>query len=371
MKAGVFMKYGLIYYHNTFNIGDDILSYAAKQFLPHVDYYIAREHLDVFVPNECEYVAVIVNGWYLHLNYTFQPSPYLYPFFIGTHFSKDQLICNDYSWIDTSVQDYLRKYMPIGCRDYHTADVLAARNIDSYFSGCLTLTLPKFTDIQPNHTAFLVDLPEPAMQYIKNLCPNQNFTTKTHRYTELEACSNWNIRENRVIELLKTYQGANFVITTRLHCALPCLALGTPVVLLTNDYDEDFDSRIKCFADFLPIYSIKELLEHKADTAILFPNNSDDVISIAKKLREQCHHFINQTQSTYIDAQSLPTVYDYKTLYIDRTQYMRKAIHTLYVQKEQLLQQILQDSTQMEKIIALTNKVLNENEFLKKELHQS
>ena len=68
MKAGVFMKYGLIYYHNTFNIGDDILSYAAKQFLPHVDYYIDREHLDVFVPNECEYVAVIVNGWYLHLN---------------------------------------------------------------------------------------------------------------------------------------------------------------------------------------------------------------------------------------------------------------------------------------------------------------
>ena len=46
------MKYGVIYYNNTHNLGDDILSYAGKQFLPQVDYYIDREHLDVFIPNE-------------------------------------------------------------------------------------------------------------------------------------------------------------------------------------------------------------------------------------------------------------------------------------------------------------------------------
>lgn len=56
------MKYGVIYYNNTHNLGDDILSYAGKQFLPQVDYYIDREHLDVFIPNEKEYVATIANG---------------------------------------------------------------------------------------------------------------------------------------------------------------------------------------------------------------------------------------------------------------------------------------------------------------------
>lgn len=39
------MKYGLIYYKNTHNLGDDILSYVGKKFLPKVDYYIDREHL--------------------------------------------------------------------------------------------------------------------------------------------------------------------------------------------------------------------------------------------------------------------------------------------------------------------------------------
>lgn len=53
------MKYGLIYYKNTHNLGDDILSYVGKKFLPKVDYYIDREHLDVFIPDEKEYVATI------------------------------------------------------------------------------------------------------------------------------------------------------------------------------------------------------------------------------------------------------------------------------------------------------------------------
>ena len=37
------MKYGLLYYKDTVNIGDDIQTYAARRFLPHIDYYIDRE----------------------------------------------------------------------------------------------------------------------------------------------------------------------------------------------------------------------------------------------------------------------------------------------------------------------------------------
>jgi hypothetical protein len=39
--------------------------------------------------------------------------------------------------------------------------------------------------------------------------------------------------------LLDVYARAKLVITTRLHCALPCLALGTPVVFLHERYAED------------------------------------------------------------------------------------------------------------------------------------
>ena len=48
------MKYGLIVFKETENIGDDIQSYAAIKYLPQVDYYIEREKLDEFVPENEE-----------------------------------------------------------------------------------------------------------------------------------------------------------------------------------------------------------------------------------------------------------------------------------------------------------------------------
>ena len=40
--------------------------------------------------------------------------------------------------------------------------------------------------------------------------------------------------------MLELYAGAKLIITNLLHCAMPCLALGTPVVLLKNDLDNNF-----------------------------------------------------------------------------------------------------------------------------------
>lgn len=145
------MKYGLIYYHGTHNLGDDILAYAGKQFLPQVDYYIDREHLDVFIPDSREHVAVIANGWYLHYNYTFQPSPYLYPFFIGIHLSKDQILFNDYSYIDASLVKYLQNPQPP-----KSAEKLAAPLIEKcneFIQNTISTppenaTLPKLSDYQ-------------------------------------------------------------------------------------------------------------------------------------------------------------------------------------------------------------------------------
>ena len=34
------MKFGLLVYRDSLNIGDDVQSYAAAQFLPQVDYFL-------------------------------------------------------------------------------------------------------------------------------------------------------------------------------------------------------------------------------------------------------------------------------------------------------------------------------------------
>ena len=69
------MKYGVIVYEETNNIGDDIQSYAAAQLLPHIDYYIEREHLDVFRPKEDEPVNAIINGWLMYNKLGWPVSP--------------------------------------------------------------------------------------------------------------------------------------------------------------------------------------------------------------------------------------------------------------------------------------------------------
>ena len=46
------MKYGLILNKNNLNMGDDIQAFATARFLPQVDYFIDREYMDDFRPEE-------------------------------------------------------------------------------------------------------------------------------------------------------------------------------------------------------------------------------------------------------------------------------------------------------------------------------
>ena len=84
------MKYGLLYYKDTDNIGDDIQTYAQERFLPRVDYLIDRENLELFVPDKKEKVKLIMNAWYIHDIFNFNISPYIEPLYI----SMFLLICS-------------------------------------------------------------------------------------------------------------------------------------------------------------------------------------------------------------------------------------------------------------------------------------
>ena len=73
----------------------------------------------------------------------------------------------------------------------------------------------------------------------------ENIETITHRYS-LGLTHNERFEEAE--NLLKKYATAKLVITTRIHCALPCLALGTPVILVVPKYDKErFDGLFQLF----------------------------------------------------------------------------------------------------------------------------
>lgn len=352
------MKYGLIYYKDTKNLGDDILTYAGKRFLPRVDYYIDRENMDLFLPDKEEYVAAILNGWYLHYTFAFPPSPYILPLFVGTHFNKDNMIFKNYCYLDGTVADYLKEKGPIGCRDKNTMEILAEKEIDSYFSGCLTLTLQKYSDVLPNGKIILTDVSASVEQYIKSIIRDKKIDCVTHELSELETgWEDWQKREERVESYLKMYQGASLVVTTRLHCALPCIALGTPVLLI-GKYDEDYYDRIHSFSQYCICHSEEDILSGKADGMLTCPKQNKDIKEIVCQIEKTCTEFINMTENMGENyGAGLPQLEMYKGLYIERASRMRQAIYMLLHMNSQLAVQHVEDVDVMKRMMQMIEKL--------------
>ncbi len=309
------MKYGIVVFRNTENLGDDILSYASERFLPSVDYILDRENLDIFVPDDNERVAVIMNGWYLHNKSHWPPSPFLYPFFIGIHFSDNNLMGIKDEFLDGLGRDYLIKYQPIGCRDSSTLKKMNERSISAYFSGCLTLTLNRFEGVEYSGKYFMVDVPADVTSKVISEVGSEAVEVVTHNVSAEAGRPNmsWENRRRQVETRLKKYQSAKLVITTRLHCALPCLALGIPVLLLTEKND-DIQARMSDYMDMLNNCQISEFLNNEYDWKGVV-TNPDKHLVIRDRLIMECERFVRQCND-FEDKSGLPDYDSY--LYISR-----------------------------------------------------
>ena len=153
------MKFGLVVNLKTDNIGDDIQSYAAKRFLPTVDYVIDREALDTF-DSHGEVVKAIMNGWYMYSKFNWPPSPQIDPLWMSIHITEQDYFGIGERFLEGIGGDYLRHYAPIGARDVSTLEMLERNHIPAYLSGCLTLTIPQFSNVEKTNEVLLVDLDE-------------------------------------------------------------------------------------------------------------------------------------------------------------------------------------------------------------------
>ena len=149
------MKYGLLKYEENsqfFNVGDNIQSLAAKQFLPKVDAYINREKLGAY---EGESLKMIMNGWFTHNAAHWVPTDKINPLFVSFHINNTAAPL----MLSEEGIDYLKKHEPIGCRDQYTANLLIEKGIKAYFSGCLTLTLDSYkeADSERGDDIYIVD----------------------------------------------------------------------------------------------------------------------------------------------------------------------------------------------------------------------
>lgn len=252
------MNYGLLVFKETDNIGDDIQTYAAERFLPRIDCLIDRESTHIFCPDEGEaqVTAVIMNAWFMYHKYNWPPSPFILPYFTAVHVSEHDFYQIGEDFFTEHNVAYFQKYAPVGCRDRHTLNMFEMRNIKAYFSGCLTLTLDKQPNIVKKDRIYLVDVDDEIRKKTESFGLPYEILTATHDM-QPHAQFDWNIRREAVQKLLAEYQSARLVVTTRLHCALPCLALGTNVILIYES-QAYFKNRIEDYLPYIRHYTKDE-----------------------------------------------------------------------------------------------------------------
>lgn len=144
---------------------------------------------------------------------------------------------------------HLKQYEPIGCRDVHTYKELLERGIDAYLSGCLSLTLPyQFPNYKERDKVYIVDIPDKYKDILPD-CIKKDAVYETHVF------HGGSVSENYSRELYSKYiNEARLIITSRLHCALPCLAAGLPVIFLC----EKRSFRLDWLEKLIPIYTFDE-----------------------------------------------------------------------------------------------------------------
>ena len=236
------VDFGLLSYKDTDNIGDEMQSLAARRFLPVVNHMVDREHLNTFSTPSGNPVALIMNGWHSWNPDNWPPSEQIHPLLISMHLAKvkmaDGRVARDV--LIERAGAYFRKWGEVGARDKATLEFLQQHRIKAYLSGCLTLTLQRPELERDPRLIVLNDLPEKLMSSIYWRVVNRDFLVTRH--------GGWkgDTPEERLAlaeRMLRNYARASCVVTTRLHCALPCLAIGTPVLLVDVGNDpERFDS---------------------------------------------------------------------------------------------------------------------------------
>jgi len=322
------MKYGLLTYWESkekYNVGDYVQSLAARQFLPQVNKFMNRERLGSYKEDE---IKLIMNGWFTHNHSNWVPVESIDPLFISFHLNSTAAPF----MLNEKGLAYLKKQAPIGCRDKHTVKILKEKGVEAYFSGCLTLTLDnyKVEDSERGDDIYIVDpfynYPTKekvfltAKHFVKSILNGNVFKLgkiksqlekvvdeellQTAKYVTQVKPKGKDTDEEKFAyaeDCLKKYAKAKLVITSRIHCALPCLAMGTPVIFLNG---------FNTFVDTCRFDGISELFNRIDVTDNgAFTNNfslkskitKDTMVTnlglhhdIAETLKEKCQNFIKE-----------------------------------------------------------------------------
>lgn len=326
------------------NIGDYIQAVAAAQFMRTAE-YVNREALDEYAGEETK---VILNGWFMHHPEKFPPSPAIKPLLISFHLNPDAAK----TMLTPAAIEWLKANGPVGCRDKGTLAILAAHGVDAYFSGCLTLTLgltygQRPADeregvcfIDPFYIFKKKDFRKGRAMMLRHPLLTLRIYSKLRRQMLVGRPLSYRIKrffrigaflkayltlftpellasaeyishdvpealfssEDEKMEyarrLIERYSRARYIVTSRIHCALPCVGMKTPVVFVNPVWRDMGEGRFDGLTDFFSLVdATTDKLVPRFKTAsarldassVIKPNESFQ--PVADALAERCQAF--------------------------------------------------------------------------------
>ena len=242
----------------------------------------------------------------------------------------------------------LKKYEPIGARDYNTMRMMETHGIDSYFSNCLTLTLDK-SYRQEIHDGNVV-ICEPYIDFGKSkkeifynkigailywlrhpqktmrLYRKYSYSFRPHNSIRLLArgilevarfyevyskcfsddilygadyvthlVNNYTSVDEKfrmADDLLNKYAKSKLMITSRIHAGLPCLALETPCIFV-NEKDLMWSDSVRLGGRFEGIIELFNVITY--DNGQLSTSNNEISMPVAlnniRKNKELYKHY--------------------------------------------------------------------------------
>ena len=311
------METGILGFIGSRNIGDYIQTKAVIDFIGSKNIKILdRENLDKYNDNV---IKTIINGWFMESPENWPPSKKIKPLFISFHLNPSieaELLK------DESLQ-YFKNHEPIGCRDIYTRDILLEKGINAYYSSCITTTIDRNNYLKSKTQADGIivigafDRLKPTLDYKSSVklllsifkypfkkidytlklskfnrhLKNQNFKIKRYSQLNTRPIKSHNEGLNLASEMLEKIAESEVMITSRIHAALPALAMGLKVIFIDQGLDHiNHKHRLSGLKNYFTCVNLKDFFMINLDNIPAMDKHKVQ----AKKIKDIINKFLIQ-----------------------------------------------------------------------------
>ena len=311
------MEIGVLGYIGSRNIGDYIQTKAVIDMIHPINHKVLdREGLHKFKGSK---IKTIMNGWFMENPKNWPPNNNISPLFISFHINPSA----ERDLLKPESLNYLKQYEPIGCRDTYTQNLLQKNGIKSYYSSCITTTFNRdkyitnktqpegiivigaFDRLNPSIDfssiyrllLSLIKYPIHKLKYLlkkisfENHLRNQNIIVKRYQQITKRKISSHNQGLKLANDMLKEIAKSEIIITSRIHAALPALAMGLKVVFINEGLShKNHKTRTADVNKFFMTVSLKEFFMTNLD---IIQKRTEHKVYF-KKIKETITKFMNE-----------------------------------------------------------------------------